>query len=404
MWTAAELAPLGGGVIDRLFVPMFAGEAESRRMDLKWGLTSDSVLTGFKTLNHTGYQYSLSTWQFEDSLSLRISPPIQWDGESNLVLEFALEDVNVVTDGIQDGWAVMDSTEHLGWTSDDHNGEVVFTAPDRVSIDVDNLEGLSQEITIECWVYGDPDAQPQNGTLFEGINENNQRVVNVHLPWSNGRVYWDCGWDGGYDRIDAQAETEDYEGQWNHWAFVKNADAGVMEMYLNGQLFHSGTNKDNSIEGIARMNLGCSGTGTNHYNGRVDDFRIWSVALDGETIADWMNREPNGAHPNQDALLVDYRFDGANGSEEINHAGGNGGHHHGTTLRRETPALDRFKGGVQVLRPYIGFGRGEYLELVADGAILDLRPVAPMSLSTWEVQGNGVDRWRAQRGGHRVQS
>ncbi|MBK13053.1 MAG: hypothetical protein CL849_05920 [Crocinitomicaceae bacterium] len=391
MWTAAELAPLGGGVIDRLFVPMFAGEAESRRMDLKWGLTSDSVLTGFKTLNHTGYQYSLSTWQFEDSLSLRISPPIQWDGESNLVLEFALEDVNVVTDGIQDGWAVMDSTEHLGWTSDDHNGEVVFTAPDRVSIDVDNLEGLSQEITIECWVYGDPDAQPQNGTLFEGINENNQRVVNVHLPWSNGRVYWDCGWDGGYDRIDAQAETEDYEGQWNHWAFVKNADAGVMEMYLNGQLFHSGTNKDNSIEGIARMNLGCSGTGTNHYNGRVDDFRIWSVALDGETIADWMNREPNGAHPNQDALLVDYRFDGANGSEEINHAGGNGGHHHGTTLRRETPALDRFKGGVQVLRPYIGFGRGEYLELVADGAILDLRPVAPMSLSTWEVQGNGVE-------------
>ena len=27
---------------------------------------------------------------------------------------------------------------------------------------------------------------------------------------------------------------------------------------------------------------------------------------------------------------------------------------------------------------------------MADGAILDLQPVAPMSLSTWEVEGNGV--------------
>ena len=197
-----------------------------------------------------------------------------------------------------------------------------FTAPDRISVDVADLGGLSDEITIECWVYGDPDTQPQNGTLFEGLNANNQRVVNVHLPWGNGRVYWDCGWDGGYDRIDAQAATADYEGQWNHWAFVKNATTGVMEMYLNGVLFHSGTDKDNPIEGIVRMNLGCSGTGTNHYNGRVDDFRVWGKALDGETIAEWMNHQPTAFHPDWDDLLVDYHFDGANGTEEVNHKPG----------------------------------------------------------------------------------
>ena len=53
-----------------------------------------------------------------------------------------------------------------------------------------------------------------------------------------------------------------------------------MEMYLNGVLFHSGTIKDNPIEGIVRMNLG-SGTGTNHYNGRVDDFRVWAKPSTG---------------------------------------------------------------------------------------------------------------------------
>ena len=203
-------------------------------------------------------------------------------------------------------------------------------------------------------------------------------MVNVHLPWGNGRVYWDCGWDGGYDRIDAQAATADYEGQWNHWAFVKNATTGVMEMYLNGVLFHSGTDKDNPIEGIVRMNLGCSGTGTNHYNGRVDDFRVWGKALDGATIADWMNRQPTAFHPNWDDLLVDYHFDGANGTEEVNHKpGGAPGLHHGTTLRRATPGRERFKGSETPFRPHIGFGRGDYLEGVADGSISTCAP-APM--------------------------
>ena len=391
LWTAEELAPLGAGTIDRLFIPMVAGAADARRMDLKWGLTGDTALTGFLDLPNTAYQYGLSTWQFADSLSLRLQPAIEWDGESNLVLEFALDDVEVATDGLQDGSVLVVDADGQGWSSADQGGEVHFTAPDRIAVDVADLGGLSDEMTIECWVYGDPDSQPQNGTLFEGLNANNQRVVNVHLPWGNGRVYWDCGWDGGYDRIDAQAATADYEGQWNHWAFVKNATTGVMEMYLNGELFHSGTNKDNPIEGIVRMNLGCSGTGTNHYNGRVDDFRIWGKALDGATIADWMNHQPTAFHPDWDDLLVDYHFDGANGTEEVNHKpGGAPGLHHGTTLRRETPGRERFKGSETPFRPHIGFGRGDYLELVADGSILDLQPVAPMSLSTWEVQGNAV--------------
>ncbi len=390
LWTAEELAPLQAGSIDRLFLPV-QGAPAARRMDLKWGLTTDSALTGFKDLPHTAYQYGLSPWQFGDSLSIRLSPPIEWDGESNLVLEFAMDDVTSQTDGNEDGWVPVTGMAGGAWTTGGHDGEVDFTAPDRVEVDVADLEGLSSEITIECWVYGDPASQPENGTLLEGVNASGQRVVNVHLPWSNGRVYWDCGFDGGYDRIDQQAQTEDYEGRWNHWAFVKNADTGIMEMYLNGALFHSGSGKDNPIEGIVKMNLGASANGNNRYNGRVDDFRVWSQALDGETIASWMNRQPTAWHPQYDALLVDYRFDGANGTEEENHSPNGGpGFHHGSTLRRATPAREQAKGLGGDFRPYIGFGRGEYLELVADGSILDLQPVAPMSLSTWEVQGNGV--------------
>ena len=38
---------------------------------------------------------------------------------------------------------------------------------------------------------------PTNTTLFEGVNAANQREVNAHVPWSNSRAYWDCGYDGG---------------------------------------------------------------------------------------------------------------------------------------------------------------------------------------------------------------
>ena len=92
-----------------------------------------------------------------------------------------------------------------------------------------------------AWVHGDAAKLPANTYFVEGFNALDERQVNVHLPWSNSRVYWDCGNDGtGYDRIDQAANAADFEGQWNHWAFVKNATTGSMKIYLNGTLWHSG--------------------------------------------------------------------------------------------------------------------------------------------------------------------
>ena len=112
-------------------------------MDVKWGLTSDTALSGFLDLPNTSYQYGLSSWQFGDSLSLRLSPPIEWDGTGNLVLEFALDGVTSQTDGIQDGWVPVTGGVAKAWIAEGHDGEVDFTAPDRVEVDVTDLQGLS---------------------------------------------------------------------------------------------------------------------------------------------------------------------------------------------------------------------------------------------------------------------
>ena len=118
------------------------------------------------------------------------------------------------------------------------------------------MSSISNEITVSAWIYGDVDIMPANSYLFEGKDGSGNRTVNVHLPWSNGNVYWDCGNNGGtYDRIEKTANTADYEGKWNHWAFTKNASTGEMKMYLNGSLWHSGTGKTEPMD-IQTFSLG----------------------------------------------------------------------------------------------------------------------------------------------------
>lgn len=390
LWTAQELSALGQGEAGLIHRLEFAGwgEAIARRMDVSWTLTNESALTDWLGLGldwQSSWAYSLSATggigpDTNENLSLVLSPPILWDGLSNLVLDIAVEGLEGAPT------CLADSVEGMAWVTTDVDQYVKFTAPDRVAIDPVDLVGLDSAITIECWVNGDLALQPENGTLFEAMNASGQRVVNVHLPWSNGRVYWDCGQDGGYDRIDAPADLQDYAGQWVHWAFTKDVATATMSIYKNGELWHTAAGKDNPILDITAMNLGASATWTNHYNGSVDDFRIWDVALDAETISAWMDRAMDPSHPQFDQLLTALEFEGENGEVEANQAPGQPAYHHGTTLRLPRAASTLRKGGrTSALRPRVKFGRGDYLIAIADGAILDLRPVAPSSLSTWSL-------------------
>ena len=184
---------------------------------------------------------------------------------------------------------------------------------DRMEIDPVALLGIDTTITLECWVRGDAAVLPTNTTLFEGVNAANQREVNVHLPWSNSRAYWDCGYDGGYDRIDQDAGEGILEGRWVHWAFTKDAETGTMRMFVNGQLWLTGTGKDNVIGEIARMNLGGSWNGDVDYYGDVASFRIWDAALTAPTLAAYMNVS------SMDALLDHPHADDLRGGAHVDH-------------------------------------------------------------------------------------
>jgi len=145
-----------------------------------------------------------------------------------------------------------------------------------------------KNLQFSFWSYGNEEVQPIHNSILHGVDENNNRQVNIHHPWGNSSIYFDCGNDGsGYDRIDKAATAEEIKGSWGHWAFTKNATTGNMNIYHNGELWHSGTGKTRLID-IQEFIIATSGSADRSYYGNMDEFRIWNSELDQQTIQNWM--------------------------------------------------------------------------------------------------------------------
>lgn len=238
--------------------------------------------------------------------------PFAWDGSSGLLVELSFTAASIapapVVLGTESGFPAALVADQRDYALQFGNGGYVEVPPGP-------LANLSDEITVALWTFGDPAVLPANTSLFEGNGADNNREINVHLPWSNGAVYWDCGGNGGnYDRIEKQANPADWAGQWNHWAFTKNATTGSMKIYLNGELWHSGTGKTNPID-LRNLVLGASYDLNLPYAGKVDEFQIWNKELDAATIKAWMRKAITPDHPDYAHLLTYYRFGEGQGNE-----------------------------------------------------------------------------------------
>ena len=86
------------------------------------------------------------------------------------------------------------------------------------------LSSLTNQMTIAFWQYGETDlSNPTN--LFSANDPVNWSRISIQLPWNNEYVFFDTWGSGGaMDRIAKYAgdDPTQYNGQWNHWAFVKN--------------------------------------------------------------------------------------------------------------------------------------------------------------------------------------
>jgi len=200
--------------------------------------------------------------------------------------------------------------EYRGNPSDDGDCYLRFEGTDFIEVPPEACAALDSSITISFWLRGDDELQPQNDNLLEAC-ENGARILNIHLPWGTGAVYWDAGGrlSGNNNRLAKGAAPGEYKGRWNHWAFTKDARSGWMRIYLNGELWHEAGNMHKPMIDINQLTIGanCNANG-GWYAGCIDEFQIWSTALSGPLVAAWMHRPPGPDHPEYDDLLLYYSF------------------------------------------------------------------------------------------------
>ncbi|MBK7796934.1 MAG: T9SS type A sorting domain-containing protein [Saprospiraceae bacterium] len=225
-----------------------------------------------------------------------------WDGVSNIQLELSFNlNKNNSTPEIE-----AFNAQNLAIGSIEDTWSVAQTGMFGLNLPPQKMSSVADEISISFWANGDRNTLPVNTSFLEAVDKQNNRQINIHLPWSNSSIYWDCGYSGGsYDRIEKASSSSEFSGQWTNWTFTKNARTGIMNIYKNGSLWHTGTGKTKPIS-VDRMNLLSNIDNQLSYYGRVSHLSIWNKEIDSSTIQDWILDPGNTNHPYYNSLLYYY--------------------------------------------------------------------------------------------------
>ncbi|MCB9330837.1 MAG: T9SS type A sorting domain-containing protein [Lewinellaceae bacterium] len=391
LYSAAEMqsAGLSAGALRALeLVPTQSAQVGFLRIKIK--ATAKTTLdTGTPDLDgFTEVYFQNTNLQAGAAQRFNFYQPFSWDGTSNLLLEISYtrepggQAPTLRASDVGAGNALLSSEAG-------HN--LYFEGGGAIDIPASNFSTVNSEITIALWAKGLPHVLPVNSTLFEGVDANGNRQLNVHLPWGNSQVYWDCGATGGtYDRINKAANEADFEGQWNHWAFTKNAVTGEMKIYLNGALWHSGTGMFRPID-VQKFTLASASSGSPAYFGNIDEFTVWNKALDESTIQDWMHKTITPAHPNYSNLVAYYPMNAGTGDKLTNAVSNNADASIFFPLWKTVRGQEHFHNfTASNLRPNASFIQGN--AVLSDDVIqvVDTLPATPTAVITYAVNGSEI--------------
>lgn len=388
LWRADELTAGGlyAGDINRMMLNVDIAGSTVSGLTIRMMNSSDTALYdfvdgAFTTVYHFDHDFPGTGWQTFDFINA-----FTWDGTSNVIIEYSYEG----NAGGTDSWINADVTAYnSGVATSGNQGHLVLDNNNYIQVPVNGID-LGDEVTISFWSNGDPDIQPENSYMFEGVNTAGQRVLNAHLPWSNGRIYWDAGEGSGYDRIDKQATVAEYEGNWVHWAFTKNATDGTMKIYKNGALWHSGTGLNRIIGEVDRFYIGRSGGGNSFWHGKFDEFRIWDIELDEATIAAWMNQPVNATHPNYADLVVNYNFDDGYNVADQSPNGMDAYLFGAPEVVSYGSSEVFFNSGSGTVRPQTAFIQGDHVWTLDSVAVVDSVMLPPVTWTEFAVNGYSV--------------
>jgi hypothetical protein len=303
--------------------------------------------------------------------------PFAWNGTDNLIVQLSFDTETPTAS--QYSFEVETGAGASSNYVDGRNGVIEFDGTNYSMLELSDTL-ISGDVTIEFWAKGNSN-NGTNTTILEAYDTLNNRVLNIHMPWSNNNIYWDAGNHTGYDRINKPMSAAEIDNNWNHWAFVKMQSTGQMFIYKNGHTWHSGTNLNRPVGYIHRFVLGASRDYGIKWKGQVDEFRVFKAALDSATILANFKEKIDNTHPNYNALMTYYDFD------DVNYADDRSPNDYklmlsegfdpitGSMIKATSPVA-----GVQTLaeRPVVAFGQGTVSGAVQSTTVLQSKPIEPV--------------------------
>nr|MBP6314324.1 T9SS type A sorting domain-containing protein [Chitinophagaceae bacterium] len=372
LWTATELSAAGlvAGDISslRLNVSNVGSATQFLKIRLKH-VTQASLNNATPDITGFTEVYFLNTTFVNGINQLNFYNNFNWNGTDNILVEFSFSNAANGSDNI----VLSDITPFTsGLVSEATDYSFNFTGNNQVSLGNANFGNFNNQISICFWTYGNANALPANTSILYATNAQNHRQANIHLPWSNSSIYWDAGFGGPFDRIEKPATNPEFEGQWNHWAFTKNATTGIMNIYLNGVLWQTGTGKTLPVE-ITDFMLGGAPNMSNPYFGQMDEFSLWKTELSQATIQAWMNQSIDASHPNYASLAAYYKLNEGTGTVSADASPANA-----SATVAGTPSWSIFKGKdifknftATDNRPMVTFVQGVYTQTITTITVMD---------------------------------
>jgi hypothetical protein len=164
-----------------------------------------------------------------------------------------------------------------GCFSLDDNGHIV--------VPMGVLEEIGKEMTISVWLNTGTD-DDENVVCSAGADWE-PNYMRVSVPDDDADVYWRAGnetndvmeWDGGSPKA--------WKGSWNHFAFVKDENAGKMQIYLNGLRVAEQTGTSPGTLAALRnrrFKIGAETDDASGYVGKIDDYQLYDRALKAKEI------------------------------------------------------------------------------------------------------------------------
>ncbi len=316
LYTATELSAAGltAGNITSLKLNVASAGPSLQYLKIKLKHTAQSTLSSAspELIGFTEV-YNSNTALINGTNDFNFSTNFNWDGVSNVLVEFSFTNSNNTSNT-----TVLGSTlsQNMGLTTNVNDYYMEFNGSNYVNIANTALSNITNSLTITFWAKGNPSLLPANTSILHSVDASGNRQLNIHFPWSDASIYFDCGAGtpgGSYDRINKAATAAEYKGNWNHWAFTKNATSGTMNIYLNGVLWQSGTAKTKAIV-MMDLLLGTNDSKDYNYFGKADELTIWNASLTQTTIAAWMNKTITATHPNYSSLIGYYPLNEGSGA------------------------------------------------------------------------------------------